>query len=132
MSNASYTSTDPRQLACDTATGDLLLVNGRFSFVSGLPAVAQDIVICLRLFFNEWFLNLDAGTNWWAYLGEKFTDLNQAALHTEIRRVVLDRPGVVSVTKLSLTLDPTTRALAVSFAARTAFGDVDISTGVTP
>lgn len=130
MADASFTSTDPRQLALNTATGDLLLVNGRFSFVSGLAAVAQDIVVTLRLFMGEWFLNLDAGTDWWNYLGEKFTDQNQTELHSEIQRVVLERPGVESMSNLSLSLASTTRVLSISFTAHTAFGDTTISTTV--
>jgi len=130
VADASFTSTDPRQLALNTATGDLLLVNGRFSFVSGLAAVAQDIVVTLRLFMGEWFLNLDAGTDWWNYLGEKFTDQNQTELHSEIQRVVLERPGVESMSNLSLSLASTTRVLSISFTAHTAFGDTTISTTV--
>lgn len=132
MSTATFTITDPRQLALNTATGDILLVNGRFSFISGREAIAQDIVVRLRLFLNEWFLNLDAGVDWWSYLGEKFTNTNEVALHSEIERVVTEAPGVESITKLSLTLDPVTRGLSISFTAPTAFGDVDISTSVNP
>ena len=131
MPVATFSASDPRQLALDMTTGDLLITNGRFSFTKDLTGITQDLVIRLRLFLNEWFLDLDAGTDWWSYLGEKFTNASEAALHSEIHRVVLETPGVESMTKLSLSLDSTTRALSISFTAITAFGNTDITTGVT-
>lgn len=131
MPQATFTANDPRQVALNMTTGDLLLINGRFSFTNGLPGIEQDLVIRLRLFLNEWFLNLDAGVDWWGYLGEKFTADKEAALHGEIRRVVLETPGVYSITQLSFSLDSTTRSMSIAVTAATAFGDVDITTGVT-
>lgn len=126
-----YLSTDPRQLAVDATTGDLQLVNGKFAWTTGLDAIAQDIVIRLRLFVGEWFLDLDAGTDWWSYLGEKFTSSRESAMHAEMTNVVLAVAGVTAVSNISLALDATTRVLAINLSASSTFGDITIATEVT-
>ncbi len=102
-----------------TDTGDLYIGPNGTTFTSGLLGVAQAVSIRLKLFLNEWFLNLDAGIDWNAILGEKY---DSDFVRSEITREILATPGIVSVTTLSFTLD-SNRQLSVTWSAKSQFGD---------
>jgi hypothetical protein len=107
-----------RDFAVDPDTGELLLVNGDLSFVSGLAAIRQEVSIRLRTFAGEWFLDVDAGL---PYLtGERAPDLD--AWRSRIRAEILAVLGVKEVLALELNLDGRTRRLRVVWRASTDLG----------
>ena len=103
------------------ADGDIYVGPNGSEGISGIDGVAQLVVIALRLFKEEWFLNLDKGMPWFQeILGEK---LNEPLIRRRINEVVLAVPGVVSIVSLTLKFTGTLRSLAISLTVRTAFGD---------
>lgn len=121
--------TDPLDVALD-ADGDLTLgADGGPYLIAGLAGVAQLVRAALLLFRGEWFANLDAGVPWLAndvvpeeraILGQP---LDEAYVRAAVRDAVLGVPGVLALTRLEISLDATTRALSITWAASTVFGD---------
>ena len=114
--------------------------NGDIKFplelASGLEAAAIGVRARLALFRGEVFSDLDAGVPWTAndvvpereaVLGQTFDEPKARAA---LRAVILTTPGVVEVPVLLLAFDATERKLAVTFVARTAWGDTPRQTVV--
>lgn len=101
--------------------GDIYVGQNGSEGIGGVEGVAQLIMIALRLFREEWFLNLDKGMPWFQeILGEKF---NEPLVRRRINEVVLAVPGVASILSLSLAFTATSRSLAIRLTVRTVFGD---------
>jgi hypothetical protein len=90
-------------------TRDLVFVRGDFVIVRAAEARRQRIDIAMHHMMGEWFLDENAGTDYFGKVLGKTRDLTRRA---EIRRRVLSVPGVVDVTAMQLVLDPRTRALS--------------------
>jgi hypothetical protein len=121
---------DYLDLKIDPETGDLAIgPDGGFVMVSGREGVAQLVRIRLKLFKDEWFLNLDAGVPYYdEILGEKFSDLTLRRLITEqimgkhgLARV----PGVVGISSLGIEYDARLRRAIVTWIILTEFGDTE-------
>lgn len=100
-----------------TAKNDLVFTGGRLEIVTGPAARAQRIGIALRHVRGEWFLDENAGTDYFGRILGKSNDLSRRA---EIRRRILEIPGVREIQAMSLRLDPRTRRLS---------GQVDVLDG---
>ena len=88
---------------------------------SGAAGVAQGIRVRVQMYAGEFFANLDQGLAWHdEIIGAKFDPVRT---RTAFRRVILDAPGVESLTDLAVKFDGPTRTLTVSWAAITEFGD---------
>lgn len=124
-------STDPIDVATD-ANGDLFMDANGTKFSRGLTGVVQAARIRMRLFLGEWFLNLDSGVDWWAVLGEKWDATAEAKLRDDLTATILGTPGIVSVTSLTLDLNPTTRVLTINWQAKTLFGDTTLDKLAVP
>jgi hypothetical protein len=108
-------------LRIDTTEGnDVVFSGGRAETVHDAEARAQRIGIALRHIRGEWFLDANAGTDYFGRILGKSTDLSRRA---EIRRRILEIPGVREIRAITLHVDPRTRALS---------GDVEVldQTGV--
>lgn len=83
-----------------TGKNDLTIKNGKVVTINGVDEVQQRIVIALRHYWEEYFLNVPAGVPWYELiLGNK--DIAQA--EAILREVVFGVPGVVSILNFSLT-----------------------------
>lgn len=109
--------------------GDLKLTNGQLTLVGGhvfaptevspedfQKAVAQHLLIRLRFFLGEWFLDTEEGIPYFQQILEKGVDLE--AVNSIYRRVILSTPGIESINFLTLDLDGATRVLTPSFECR--------------
>lgn len=121
--------TDPVCLKLDPITGDLSITNGRTSFVSGLEAAVQGARSRMSLIKGEWFLNLDAGVPYFerdnvpardALLGQPFDVIKVKAA---MRAAILDTPAITDMLQLDVEFDAATRAVTVTWRAKTTFGD---------
>ena len=107
--------------------GDMDLVNGELTFVTGLDAKAQAIEMTLGTWLGEEGTVYDrsAGVPYLQTIfGRRNPDLTAIQAILEAR--VLGVPGILSV-QLELDLDPSTRVLTVTGTARAEEGDVDFS-----
>jgi hypothetical protein len=100
--------------------GDLAVEMGDLVIVDGIEAIAQDIWICLRFFKGEWDLDQNIGMPYFQKILVKAP--NMAVIRQIYQKAILSRPGVQSITELTLTLDSATRTLRIAFRAKTIAG----------
>lgn len=104
-----------------TENGDLYVGPNGLEFVSGLEGVGQLVVIAIRMFLGEWFLNLDKGMPWFQeILGQKDAE---DTLRRRLAETALGVPGVTAIISLTVELDGSTRRASGSMVVRTVFGD---------
>lgn len=116
----------PRDLLLDLDND--LVVTTDLQFTRGIPAIVQSCRIALQMFKGEWFLDLDAGIPYFEdILGAKPT-IGAAVARQEFLRELQLVEGVVEVTRLNITFEPTTRTLTVRWQVQTAFGETPIDT----
>jgi len=112
--------TDPVDFKIDRATGEIIITDD-LQFTSGLEAVAQNLDLALGLFTGEWFLNLEAGVDYYGeILGQKF---NEVRVRDAFRRVMVQVQGVEEIISLSAQYDGKTRTVTVAWEVRTEFDD---------
>lgn len=98
-----------------------------FSASEALNAIGQHVLIRLRTFQGEWFLDTLEGVPYFQQiLGAKNGEAVALGL---IRQRILDTPGVTSVASISVELDAA-RALQVSFTAMTDAGTITLSASI--
>ena len=86
-------------------------------------AVAQAVLTRLRLWAEEWFLDVTEGTPWNQLV------LGHGTAHTAIpaiRQRILETQGVTEITNLSFENDAEKRHLIVSVQLKTIYGDADV------
>jgi hypothetical protein len=120
---------DPQDIAL-MPNGDLLLDAQGLHWVSGIDAVVQAVLIRIRLFFREWFLNQDIGV---PYFEELIGDASKVPGVEDRARAafaaqILDAPGVVEILQLNVVVDSGGRKMTVTFQVRCAFGDTPVTT----
>lgn len=96
--------------AIDTATNDLVFVNGELVLVQ---TVHEEVAIVLNAKFKHfkggWFLDVRQGFPWIEVVYVKNPDLQ--IIKGVIRQVILDTQGVTDVPQLDLEFDAPTRLL---------------------
>lgn len=118
-------------LYLDPVTHDLQVgPAGLVRLTSGVPeAAAQRLLIMLRMFAGEWFLDLTAGIPYYESILVKNPDL--AAVRAILVQKIQVDTYVSAVTRLSLALDSTTRVMSCDFAATLKDGsEISILTGL--
>lgn len=115
--------TGARDLQIDSLTGDLVITDGDFAWVTGIDAIEQDIRLSLSLFQEEWFLDLTAGVPYHQkILGQKPPRL--LAIREIFRQQLLAVPGVLEVLALDVAFAANTRTLSVAWRVSTDEGDL--------
>lgn len=105
--------------------GDWTFGRGRNSYASTGESVAQRVKTRLQSFKGDWFLDLDHGLPWFARF-EKPADL--ALLEGDIKRCILETPGVDSLLVFSIDLDPETRKCRIAATVKDIYGyDASVS-----
>ena len=98
-----------------------------FSASEALKAIGQHVLIRLRTFQGEWFLDTIEGVPYFQQiLGVKNGEGVALGL---IRQRILDTPGVTSVATIAVELD-SDRTLQVSFTAMTDAGTLSLTTAL--
>jgi len=91
---------------------------GRNDYKRNIPAVALNIETRLLEFLGDCFFDMGKGIDWFNLLGSK----DQPSLQLAISSVILNTQDVTGLLNLSTNLNPTTRALTVSYEVQTALG----------
>lgn len=95
-------------------TNDIRLVNGDLVFIRGLDAVRQRVLIRLRTQRGEWAYDNTLGLD---YLGEVFRkNPDLGLIRARVLALIATTPGVLQVKFISVTVDPATRTLRMSWA----------------
>lgn len=105
--------------------------NGDWNFGAGLSDFAVDgeaVTLNIKTRLAEWlnncFWNLRAGIDWPTRLGMG----QQSNLLSDIQQIILQSDGVVGITALSYSFDPTTRNFRVSYNISTIFSPSVVNT----
>lgn len=97
-------------------SGDWTFGKGRNDYLSGNPAVAQNLVTRLRSFLGDCFFDMPAGVDWFNQLGGK----NVLGLTRDVKTVILNTQYVTRIISLGITLD-SARDLGLSYEVDTVF-----------
>lgn len=87
-------------------------------------AVAQAIGQRLRLMVGEWFLDLDAGTD---YAGQVLGTNTRGTRDFEIQQRILNTPGVTQLVEYASQVDEVTRKFSVQARVDTDYGELLIN-----
>lgn len=96
-------------------TGDIVFEHGDLAFVEDDDAIRQHLLVRLRFFRGEWFLNVLEGMPYFERVLAKGVPL--AAIEVLFRKVIIETPGVTGVTNIALDYEAGTRHLTLSFGA---------------
>lgn len=117
-----------------TADGEIDRSAKTMQFARGLDGVVQGVRVRMLLVKGEWFLDQSKGVPYLerdlvtaseALLGQRFNETKALAA---FRTPILATPGVLSIAKLAVAFTAATRTLAVTWRARTVFGDTPVDT----
>jgi len=95
--------------------GDLDLSKNDLQIIDGSDAVAQHLLIRLRLFRGEWFLDQRVGIPYYTDILLKAPNL--IAVRGIFARAVATTPGVKKIERFDLGYDRSARTLEVAFSA---------------
>lgn len=110
----------PHDLAMDMATGDLVLRDGDILLIDNAERVAQQILITLRFWLDEWFLDAKDGIPYLEYVLVKSPNLlHIRQIFTEAMEKV---DGVKRVEEMNLVFDVKNRSLHVDYEVSTDYG----------
>jgi hypothetical protein len=102
------------------SNNDWTFGRGRASYAATSESVAQRVKTRLQSFFKDWFLDLDHGLPWFARV-EKPADLPR--VEADVKRCILETPGVEALLAFDMTLDPDTRHMVINVAVRDIYGE---------
>ena len=107
-------------IAMNTASGDLVVKNGDLMIIDNAERIAQQIIITLREWSGEWFLNTADGIPYLEYILVK--NPNEDHIRQILSEAILDVDGVQSITSMDLTFSRVNRSLIVEYEAITDYG----------
>lgn len=107
-------------LAMDMSTGDLVLKDGDLLLIDNAERVMQQVLISLREWLGEWFLNTRDGVPYLEYILVK--NPNEAHIRQVLSDAILVVEGVESITSMDFTFNRVLRTLTVEYEAKTAYG----------
>lgn len=105
-----------------TASGDLEIERDSLVLIDGVDAVAQDLLLRLRFFKGEWFLDTRLGMPYFQkLLGVK---PNASVVKNIFRTAIQNTPGVLTINDLSVDYNGQTRAVRVGFRVQAEDGEL--------
>jgi hypothetical protein len=102
--------------------GDLVMSGGRFFEITGAAACRQRIELSIRLDRESWFLNPDAGIDWWGIYDAKY--VSDRLIRSEIERVLLADEEVTAIESLDISFDNDQRKITIKFKVSTIYGTI--------
>lgn len=106
----------------DELTNDILIQGGKLSIISdNARAVRQRLLIRLRTFKGEWFLDLAVGVPYFQSILKQ--GVRKDLVDLLLKRTILETEGVQRITNFTSTLDRSTRSYSASFSVTTLQGD---------
>ena len=107
-------------LALNVGSWDLAIDNDDLILTDGAERIAQQILITLRFWYGEWFLDTEDGTPYLEYILVK----NPNIFHIKqiLRERILSVEGVSNLESLEVNYNPQERYLIVEYSAMTNYG----------
>ena len=94
-----------------TSTRDFIFGNGKHSYLSGEAAIEANVQSSLLEFVGDCFFNTGAGIDWINRMGNPGQEQN---LISDIKILILNCYGVISVNSLTMQVNPNTRKMTIS------------------
>lgn len=107
-------------LAMNVASGDLAMKGRDLFVINNAERVAQQILITLRFWLGEWFLNTTEGVPYLEYVLIKTPNLSH--IRQIFTEAIMKVEGVSKVTSMELAFDRENRQLHVTYEAVTEYG----------
>lgn len=107
-------------LAMDIGTGDLVIKDGDLLLIDNAERVVQQVLISLREWLGEWFLDTRDGVPYLEYILVK--NPNEIHIRQVLNDAILAVEGVESVTSMDFTFNRVLRTLDVEYEAKTVYG----------
>lgn len=106
----------------DELTNDILISGGKLSIISdNARAVRQRLLIRLRTFKGEWFLDSAVGVPYFQSILRQ--GVRKELVDVLLKRTILETEGVQRITSYSSTLNRQLRTYSASFSVTTLQGD---------
>ena len=112
-------------LALDTVTHDLLITGLDLSVIKGADRVRQNVLIKLKLWAGEWFLDTEFGTPYIEQVLGKQISLSGAV--AALKKSILEVNDVDRITSFKYSFDRAARSLSVDFECATKYGLIRIT-----
>ena len=109
-----------KDLAMNVATGDLLIKDRDLLIVDNAERGAQQILITLRFWLSEWFLDTSRGVPYLEYILVKNPNVNH--VKQVLTEAIMSVEGVERVVSMDVDFDVKGRRLAVEYTATTEYG----------
>lgn len=106
-------------LAMNINNNDLIIRDGDLMVIDNAERVAQQIIIQLRFWYGEWFLDTTDGVPYLERVLVKNPNLNH--IRQIFREAIQKVPDVKKVNYVDLDFDEKERALVVSYQVETSF-----------
>ena len=107
-------------IAMDVNTNDIVLKGGKVLLIDNAERIAQQILISLRFWLGEWFLNTRQGVPYLEYILVK--NPNETHIKQVLTDAIKEVDGVDLVTNMDLSLNRIKRALTVEYTVKTSAG----------
>lgn len=112
-------------LSLDPITHDLLITGLDLSVIKGADRVRQNVLIKLRLWVGEWFLDTEFGTPYIEKILGKRLSLSGAV--AALKKAILEVNDVQDITKFNYEFNRQTRSLSVDFICSTPYGLIRVT-----
>ena len=112
-------------LLLDTVTHDLSIVGLDLAIVRGADRIRQNVLIKLRLWQSEWFLDTEFGTPYIDEILGKRISLGGAI--AALKKSILEVNDVSEITEFKSEFDRSARSLTVDFECSTPYGLIRIA-----
>ena len=109
-------------IAMNMGTGDLALKGGDLVLIDNAERVVQQVLISLREWLGEWFLNTRDGVPYLEYILVK--NPNETHIRQVLSDAILAVEGVSAITSMDFTFNRVLRVLTVEYEATTIYGTV--------
>ena len=107
-------------IAMNINNNDLILQDGDLLLIDNAERCAQQILISLRFWYGEWFLNTTEGVPYLEYILIKKPNI--AHVRQVLTEAIEQVEGVQSVDSMTIDFDRQGRRLAVDYAVTTNYG----------
>ena len=113
-----------RDIALDT-NHDLLVSGIDLVLVDGAEQVRQQLLIKLKLWQGEWFLDTEFGTPYLQHILGK--QLTMSGAIVALRKSIMEVQGVTQITSFDYQFDRATRTIKIQFTVNTPHGLIEVS-----
>lgn len=101
------------------SNNDWTFGKGKNNYKKDISATVQNIKTRLQSFLNDCFFDINAGVDWFTYLGSKRIDELKIAITT----VILNSDDVISCNEVNVSVGAT-RIFFVQYSVNTSYGEV--------